>query len=376
MINEDTDNDDNKKSTTMEETDQEKIISNNNNNDSLIDDDNNNSSINSNTSISIEDSALNNILTGVGKTRSSKKKNKKTREISRPSIVTQTSIACLTNPSLRENLSSLPKCTPKGFKPDKRYYCAHELYTTERDYVDILEMLTEDFKNAVQPYVDNKWLYDFFRPLNSVIPINKELLQELQKRILKDWDDNPKISGLKILIFIKQTFNFIFFCVLDIIIEVCPYFKEYSIYIRQINLLNTMLDYAVKNFNNFETILRTFENSDRCRKLSIKSYLVKPIQRLPQYRLMLLEYLKQLQPDEQEYQGTQKALKVVSEVVEHLDRESMLVEQSLILNELRNRIILNKPTKIVIPGRILIRRGQLEKVSRKEVHVRYFILVL
>lgn len=101
----------------------------------------------------------------------------------------------LSNPSLRENLSSLPKSTPKGGKPDKRYYCAHELYTTERDYVDVLIMLTEEFRKEIQPYVTPKWLSTFFRPLDGVTPINKKLLEELKRRILVDWDDNTKLSG-------------------------------------------------------------------------------------------------------------------------------------------------------------------------------------
>lgn len=136
-----------------------------------------------------------------------------------------------------------------------------------------------------------------------------------------------------------------------------------------------MLDDAVLRFDDFIDVLHNFENSDRCRKLTIKSYLLKPIQRLPQYRLMLSQYFKLLTIEHAEYSAIQKALAIVSEVVQHVERELMLAEQSLTLNELRNRIILTKPAKIIVPGRVLIRRGQLDKVSRKEVHVRYFILV-
>ncbi|OTF77579.1 FYVE, RhoGEF and PH domain-containing protein 6-like protein, partial [Euroglyphus maynei] len=138
-----------------------------------------------------------------------------------------------------------------------------------------------------------------------------------------------------------------------------------------------MLDDAIGSNFDFESALRTFQNNDRCRKLTIKSYLLKPIQRLPQYGLMLKQYAKLLDPekDRDEYEGTQEAIRIVNEVVDHIERESKMQEQSLTMNDLRNRIILTKPTKIIIPGRELIRRGQLDKVSRKEVHVRYFILV-
>ncbi|XP_017462252.1 PREDICTED: FYVE, RhoGEF and PH domain-containing protein 6-like, partial [Rhagoletis zephyria] len=228
------------------------------------------------------------------------------------------------------------------------------MWLTERDYVDVLQMLTKEFREAVQGTVNGYFLNKFFRPLDQVLPINERLLKELEQRVLVDWDDNPKIS--------------------DIMIKICPFFKEYSIFVREFDQLNHMLDEASELFPDFNAALTAFQRTDRCKKLSIKNYLLKPIQRLPQYPLLITTYLKKLKSDDPDYENTQRALKVVTEVVEHVNRESHQAEKALKLAELKNRIISKTPDAIVKPGRELIKEGPLLKISRKEVQERYFIL--
>ena len=106
------------------------------------------------------------------------------------------STVTIVNPVLRENLSKLPLSTPNGSKPDKLYYIAHELYTTERDYVDVLRMLTVEFREAIKPHVPDWFLKEFFSPLNQVLPANEHLLRELSDRVLHNWDAKPMISGI------------------------------------------------------------------------------------------------------------------------------------------------------------------------------------
>lgn len=257
--------------------------------------------------------------------------------------------------TLPENLSRLPTSTPKGAEPTKRYFLAHELFTTERDYVDVLRMLTEEFREAIRDAVSDYFLNKFFRPLDTVLPINLKLLSELETRVLTDWDDTPTIA--------------------DIMISICPFFKEYSIFVREFEHLNHMLDEASEMFPNFREALLRFQSLERCKKLSIKNYLLKPIQRLPQYPLLLRGYFEKMKPDDPDYAQTEQALKVVTEVVEHINREHDNAEKAMILAELKNRIISKTPDSIVKPGRDLVKRGMLHKVSRKEVHERYFILV-
>ena len=278
-----------------------------------------------------------------------------TGEIVSNSIAIENNCPNSNHQTLPENISRLPKTTPNGTEPDKRYFIAHELYITERDYVDVLKMLTEEFRDAIKEVVPDYFLNKFFRPLDQVLPINQKLLNDLEQRVLVDWDQNPRIS--------------------DIMIKICPYFKEYSIFVREFESLNLLLDEAQETLSNFLEILQQFQNQERCKKLTIKNYLLKPIQRLPQYPLLLRDYLKRLKPDDPDYKETEHAIQVVTKVVEHVNRESLMAEKAQALNNLKNRIITKSQDSIVKPGREVIKMGILHKVSRKEVHERFFILV-
>lgn len=57
--------------------------------------------------------------------------------------------------------------------------------------------------------------------------------------------------------------------------------------------------------------------SARCKKLALNHFMLKPIQRIPQYRLLLQEYLHQLTENSKDYQDTIAALQIVSDVANH-----------------------------------------------------------
>lgn len=57
--------------------------------------------------------------------------------------------------------------------------------------------------------------------------------------------------------------------------------------------------------------------SPKCKRLALNHYMLKPIQRIPQYRLLLQEYLHHLTEDSKDYQDTLAALQIVSEVANH-----------------------------------------------------------
>ena len=76
-----------------------------------------------------------------------------------------------------------------------------------------------------------------------------------------------------------------------------PFLKLYSSYIRDFSGQIALLDECVNKYPRFAKTLREFEAGPRCKNLSLKDYLLKPVQRLPQYRLLLTSYLKELVAD-------------------------------------------------------------------------------
>nr|CAD7425356.1 unnamed protein product [Timema monikensis] len=76
----------------------------------------------------------------------------------------------------------------------------------------------------------------------------------------------------------------------------------------------------------FAKVLKDFETTPRCQKLSLKHYMLKPIQRIPQYRLLLDDYLRNLLCESPDYEDTKIALKIVCDVADHANRSLKLGE--------------------------------------------------
>ena len=51
--------------------------------------------------------------------------------------------------------------------------------------------------------------------------------------------------------------------------------------------------------------------------MKLKHFMLKPVQRLPQYKLLLEDYLKHLDPESPDFDDTTTALRIVSEAAEH-----------------------------------------------------------
>lgn len=60
--------------------------------------------------------------------------------------------------------------------------------------------------------------------------------------------------------------------------------------------------------------------SEKCKMLAIKHYMLKPVQRIPQYKLLLEKYLRHVPKDSEEYSDAQTALSIVSKVADHINQ--------------------------------------------------------
>ena len=63
--------------------------------------------------------------------------------------------------------------------------------------------------------------------------------------------------------------------------------------------------------------LQEFENFPQCRNLKLSHYFLKPIQRLPQYKLLLEDYLRNLNTNSPDYDDTAAALRIVTQAADH-----------------------------------------------------------
>ncbi|KAF3855030.1 hypothetical protein F7725_023085 [Dissostichus mawsoni] len=254
-----------------------------------------------------------------------------------------------------------------GQKKNKIHHIATEIMSSESVFVDVLKLLHVDFRDAVstasrqsgKPVIEERLLNQIMYYLPQLYELNQDLLRELKHRVAK-WDENAKLA--------------------DIFLKKGPYLKMYSTYIREFDKNVALLEEQRKKNPAFGAVVREFEASPRCANLALKHYLLKPVQRIPQYQMLLTDYLKNLSEDSEDYKDTQAALVIVKEVANHANdimKQGLLMSlcifdnfQKLIQVQCR----LNGHHEIVQPGRIFLREGVLKKLSRKVMQPRVFFL--
>uniref|UniRef100_A0A8C4VH41 FYVE, RhoGEF and PH domain containing 6 n=1 Tax=Gopherus evgoodei TaxID=1825980 RepID=A0A8C4VH41_9SAUR len=244
-------------------------------------------------------------------------------------------------------------------KKTKVYHIAKEIMSSEKVFVDVLKLLHIDFRDAVahasrqlgKPVIEDRILNQILYYLPQLYELNRDLLRELEER-LSHWIDYQRIA--------------------DIFVKKGPYLKMYSTYIKEFDKNVALLDEQCKKNPSFAAVVKDFEMSPRCASLALKHYLLKPVQRIPQYRLLLTDYLKNLLEDSADYRDTQGALAVVIEVANHAN--DIMKQGDNFQKLMQIQYSLNGHHEIVQPGRVFLKEGTLMKLSRKVMQPRMFFL--
>ncbi|XP_046357623.2 FYVE, RhoGEF and PH domain-containing protein 6-like isoform X4 [Haliotis rufescens] len=241
----------------------------------------------------------------------------------------------------------------------KVFYIAEEIKKSEEVFVDVLKLLNIDFRNHVtkaaekldHAVIPSEMLNKILDYLPQLHNFNEDLLKDLTERI-ENWKENPKVA--------------------DIFVKKGPFLKMYSSYIRNFENATAMFEESCKRYPEFQRIVKEFEVSPRCACLALKHYMLKPIQRIPQYKLLLQDYLKNLPSDSPDYKPTEVALTIVSEVADHANESMRHGDTVQKLLEIQHSLI--GQFEVIQPGRNLIKHGELQKSSRKELQPRMFYL--
>ncbi|TWW75892.1 FYVE, RhoGEF and PH domain-containing protein 6 [Takifugu flavidus] len=242
---------------------------------------------------------------------------------------------------------------------NKIRHIATEIMTSEAVFVDVLKLLHVDFRGAVssaarqtgKPVIEERLLNQILYSLPQLYELNQDLLKELELRV-SEWEEHAQVA--------------------DIFLKKGPYLKMYSTYIREYDKNVALLEEQCKRNPAFSAVVREFEASPRCANLALKHYLLKPVQRIPQYQLLLTDYLRNLSEDSDDYKDTQDALVIVKEVANHAN--DIMKQGDIFQKMFQVQSRLTGHHEIVQPGRIFLKEGVLNKLSRKVMQPRMFFL--
>ncbi|XP_073720617.1 uncharacterized protein [Misgurnus anguillicaudatus] len=244
-------------------------------------------------------------------------------------------------------------------KKNKVEHIVNEIMTSEKIFVSVLKLLHIDFREAVlkasvqtgKAVIDERILNQILCSLPTLYELNCNLLKELEKRVAH-WNEHCTVA--------------------DIFVKKGPYLKMYANYIREFDKNVALLEEHCRKNPAFAKVVREFESDPCCANLAVKHYMLKPIQRIPQYQLLLTAYLNHLDEDSPDYKNAEAALVIVKEVANHANEVVRQEDNSQKLYEVQCRLV--GQHVIVQPGRVLLKEGILMKSSRKVMQPRMFFL--
>jgi hypothetical protein len=276
-----------------------------------------------------------------------------------------------------------------GLKNETRLIVS-EIIATERTYVRNLTILLEVFVLPLQSLsaVDktkreaavellqgksessrtikiSSMMAVFLNNVGQIYTLNCEMLGDLENCLI---ERQAKVSRGESNESIESAVSRIF-------LKFGPLFRLYGQYTKN-------HEAAVNEFKQ-KSKLRAFANERRevekarVGTQTLESYLIKPIQRVPRYELLLKQLIKQCENDSEDEKVLQSALNVVNSCMEHLN-EVIAMHQGLeYLTELEKRLISKTPLKIVKPYQKLLMEGNLKVVDPKTNQKTFkFILLL
>ncbi|XP_071011032.1 FERM, ARHGEF and pleckstrin domain-containing protein 2 isoform X6 [Oncorhynchus clarkii lewisi] len=247
------------------------------------------------------------------------------------------------------------------YPTDKAYFIAKEILTTERTYLKDLEVITVWFRSAVikENAMPEGLMTLLFSNIDPIYEFHRGFLKEVDQRLaLWEGRSNAHVKGD------YQRIG-------DVMLRNMCALKEFTNYLQKHDEVLTELEKATKRLKKLETVYKEFELQKVC-YLPLNTFLLKPIQRLMHYKLILERLCKHYSPDHPDHNNCREALKEVAEMTNQLQSSLIRLENFQKLSELQRDLI--GIENLTAPGREFIREGCLYKLTKKGLQQRMFFL--
>uniref|UniRef100_A0A8C9YQC8 FERM, ARHGEF and pleckstrin domain-containing protein 2 n=1 Tax=Sander lucioperca TaxID=283035 RepID=A0A8C9YQC8_SANLU len=249
----------------------------------------------------------------------------------------------------------------KRYPTDKAYFIAKEILTTERTYLKDLEVITVWFRSAVikENAMPEGLMTLLFSNIDPIYEFHRSFLKELDQRLaLWEGRSNAHVKGD------YQRIG-------DVMLRNMCALKEFTSFLQKHDEVLTELEKATKRLKKLETVYKEFELQKVC-YLPLNTFLLKPIQRLMHYKLILERLCKHYSPTHRDHDACKEALKEVAEMATQLQSSLIRLENFQKLTELQRDLI--GIENLTAPGREFIREGCLYKLTKKGLQQRMFFL--
>nr|XP_019602556.1 PREDICTED: FYVE, RhoGEF and PH domain-containing protein 5 isoform X1 [Rhinolophus sinicus] len=245
----------------------------------------------------------------------------------------------------------------------RAHVIAQELLSSEKAYVEMLQHLHLDFHGAVMRALDEmdqegkdtlarEELRRGLSELPAVLDLHVGMLAELGERLLH-WEDQQKVA--------------------DVFLAREQEFEHHAAHILQYDRYLSLLAENCLHSPRLAAVVREFEQSQQGGGQNMKHRLLRVVQRLFQYQVLLTDYLNNLCPDSAEYDNTQGALTLISKVTDHANDSMEQGENLQKLVHIEHSV--RGQGDLLQPGREFLKEGTLMKVTGKNRRPRHLFLM-
>ncbi|CAD8056096.1 unnamed protein product [Paramecium primaurelia] len=232
----------------------------------------------------------------------------------------------------------------------KRGKVYEELIQTEVSYLADLKIVLE---KVIKNVKEMKLLSDIeiqkaFSNISQIYDLNKAFLRELQKK-LDIYHNNV--------------------CVGHIFLKYIPFFKMYFQYLQEFKI--DQISILRSQYQEFDNFLNNLEEACVFKGGDLNSFLIKPVQRLPRYSLLITSVVKYTWKDHPDYQDLQKTLNQFASVTQQIDllignilkNQALFELQYKFFNLINVQIVESTRQFILTESLYMINQGQEEQIN-------------
>eukprot|EP01096_Ripella_sp_DP13-Kostka_P000665 TRINITY_DN10745_c1_g1_i2.p1 TRINITY_DN10745_c1_g1~~TRINITY_DN10745_c1_g1_i2.p1 ORF type:complete len:780 (+),score=342.50 TRINITY_DN10745_c1_g1_i2:161-2500(+) len=217
-----------------------------------------------------------------------------------------------------------------------------EILTTEIDYVRDLETVVNVFLKPIRekkilPEAD---ITSMFSDIELIVTVNRAVCLEFERANEKQLadPDKPLLLG-------------------DIFLRLSDCFKMYTNYCTNQPIAMGVLDRCQKKYPVFDKLLKDCMEDGSCRGLSLLSFLIKPVQRICKYPLLLRDLIKDTPEDHPDYNALNLAFEKIEKVVEYVNERKRQAETLQKTFQIQDQIEGGDKLNLVEPSRRFVRDG-------------------
>ncbi|XP_032290322.1 protein ECT2 isoform X3 [Drosophila virilis] len=261
---------------------------------------------------------------------------------------------CTTSPDKLENDKLLLHVEPEASeatptKKSMRFNHFMDFFTTESNYVGILDTILNLFKNKLEELAETndsllnkseiKSIFGNFLPIHEV---HQSMLEHLRK-LHANWREDCLIG--------------------DIIIQHRDeLIKAYPPYVNFYEQMKEQLQYCDREYPRFHAFLKINQTKPECGRQSLQDLMIRPVQRLPSISLLLNDILKHTNGSNADHARLEEALKAIKQVTLHINEDKRRTESRMAIFDIFNDID-GCPAHLVSSNRSFISKCEVNELS-------------